>query len=360
MPRVTQSVFDLLAWREAEVPRVRALIAMRKFWSTKLYGRLRDEYERAIVGKSKPIDANEARPIVEGLPSMARWAWLSRYIQDRLWEIVAVMVEERAADLIACFEPRDNDLGTLTLNPDMKYPQYYTKTDFHRQPNGIWQDDKGAAIYAMGARVIHIGKNDDFKLHDDFARDLKLQNPIRILDLACGFGKTTFSLKKHSPDAQVEGIDLAAPCLRLARRMATEKGLEIDWRQGDIEHLPYDDDSFDLLTATMTLHELPLDAISNTLTEARRVLKPGGVLVALENPLVGEPLRDVLMQYHSQIILEPYHFDFRQADMIEFACAAGFAEAVTQDWYPFGNKPGFEKDPRNWVTPWRWIEASKT
>ena len=58
MPQVTQSVFDLLAWREAEVPRVRALIAMRKFWSTKLYGRLRDEYERAIAGLS---DGEEAR-----------------------------------------------------------------------------------------------------------------------------------------------------------------------------------------------------------------------------------------------------------------------------------------------------------
>ena len=256
MPQVAQSVFDLLAWREAEIPRVRALLAMRKFWSTTLYGSLRDEYELAIAGKSEPIDADAARPIVEGLPSMARWAWLSRHIQDRLWENIAVMVEERADDLKACFEPRDGDLGTLTLNPDINYPEYYAETDFHRQMGGIWQDDKGAATYAMGARVIHIGKNDDFGLHDDFARDLEVENPTRILDLACGFGKTTFSLKKRSPDAQVEGIDLAAPCLRLARRMATEKGLEINWRQGDIEHLPYDDNSFDLLTTTMTLHEL--------------------------------------------------------------------------------------------------------
>ena len=359
MTETTQSIFDLLAWRETEIPRVRTLLAMRKFWSTTLYGSLRNEYQAAIEGKIEPADADGARPIVEELPSMARWAWLNRHIQDRLWENMTYMVETRADDLKACIEPRDGDLGTLSLDPELEYPDYYAGTDFHRQCNGIWRDDRGAAIYAMGARVIHLGKNDDFGLHDAFARDIDLNNPARILDLACGFGKTTFSLKERFPDARVDGIDLAAPCLRLGRRMATEKGLEIDWQQGNIERLPYEAESFDLLTTTMTLHELPLDAISNMMTEARRVLKPNGILLALENPLVGEPLRDVLVQYHSQIIVEPFHFDFRRADMTEFARTAGFADAFAREWYPFGHKPGVAKDPRNWVTPWCWIEAKK-
>lgn len=360
MTQAAQSMFDILAWREEEIPRVRTLLAMRKFWSTKLYGSLRSEYEAALAGKPEPENAGDAFSLVENLPSMARWAWLDRHIQDRLWESVADMVELRADEITACVRPRDDDLGTLAMAPDQHYPDYYVDIDFHRQSNGIWRDDKGAAIYAMGARVIHVGKNDDFGLHDVFARDIDLEAPVEILDLACGFGKTTLSLKKRFPEARVEGIDLSAPCLRLGRRMATEKDLKIDWRQGNIEALPYEDESFDLVTTTMTLHELPLKSISQSLEEARRVLKPGGVLIALENPLVGEPLRDVLMHYHSQIILEPFHYDFRRADMVEYAQNAGFDQAETRNWYPFGNKPDIEKDLRNWVTGWSWIEAKKS
>lgn len=356
---MSQSIFDILAWKDTEIPRVRTLVGMRKFWSSKIYAQLRQEYDEKTSGGNGPATADEAMALVESLPSLPRWAWLDRHIQDRLWEEVGDMVDDRADELTECLEPKPGDLGTLTLDPDMPYPDYYETIDFHRQDGGIWRDNRGAAIYAMGARVIHVGKNDDFGLHNAFARDVDVEAPKKILDLACGFGKTTFSLKKKFPDAEVVGIDLAAPCLRLARRMATEMGLAIDWQQGDIENLPYEDNSFDLATTTMTLHELPIDAIRKSLEEALRVLKPGGTLIALENPLIGEPLRDVLTQYHSQIIVEPFHYEFRRSDMGDFAKAAGFADVETKAWYPFGNKPGIESDPRNWVTPWRWLEARK-
>lgn len=357
MPR---SIFDILAWQPHEVPRVRALLGMRKFWSTQLYGRLRDEYEAAVADGNGPESEDAAFELVENLPTTPRWAWLDRHIQDRLWQEVGEMVDARADAFAESLAPRPDDLGTLTLDPDQTYPDYYSEIDFHRQDGGIWRDDRGAAIYAMGARVIHVGKNDDFGLHKAFARDIPLAAPETVLDLACGFGKTTFSLKQRYPDAAVEGIDLSAPCLRLGRRMATEMDLAIDWRQGDIEHLPYEAGSFDLATTTMTLHELPLDAIRQSLAEACRVLKPGGLFVALENPLIGEPLRDVLTHYHSQIIVEPFHYEFRRSDMATLLTEAGFETVEVKRWYPFGPATrGAETDPKSWVTPWSWIEARK-
>jgi ubiquinone/menaquinone biosynthesis C-methylase UbiE len=356
---VVKSVFEILAWKDEEIPRVRSLLAMRRFWSTSLYAALRDEYDAAIAGKAAPITADEARPIVDALPGLARWAWLDRHVQDRLWQDVGDMVDSRADDIAEILEARDGDLGSLQIDPGQVYPDYYENTDFHRQTGGIWQDDRGAAVYAMGARVIHIGKNDNFGLHDVFARDVKVNDPKRILDLGCGFGKTTFSLKKKYPDTVVEGIDLAAPCLRLGQRMANDWDLDIKWRQGNIEQLPYDDNEFDLVTTTMTLHELPLRAIRQSLQEAHRVLKPGGTLVALENPLMGEPLRDVLTQYHSEIIMEPFHFDFRLASMPEFAREAGFTTVEDSAWFPFGDKAASRQGPKDWLTPWRWTEAQK-
>jgi ubiquinone/menaquinone biosynthesis C-methylase UbiE len=354
---VTNSIFDILAWRDEEIPRVRSLLAMRRFWSASLYPALRDEYEAAISGKVRPQTPDEARPFVDALPGLPRWAWLDRHVQDRLWQDVENMVDARQDELATCLTQRDEDQGAFEIDSDQAYPAYYEQTDFHRQTGGIWQDDRGAAVYAMGARVIHIGKNDNFGLHDVFARDIECETPKRILDLACGFGKTTFSLKKKYPDAVVEGIDLAAPCLRLGRRMANDWGLDINWRQGDVEHLPYEDNSFDLITATMLLHELPLPSIRQTFAEANRVLKPGGILVALENPLMGEPLRDVLTQYHSQIIMEPFHFDFRLANMPDFARDAGFAQVEDKPWFPFGGSAASMQGPKDWLTPWRWTEA---
>jgi len=356
---VREKIFEILAWHEAEIPRVRSLIAMRRFWSTTLYARLRDEYEATILGKPRPQTLDDARPIVDTLPSLRRWAWLDRHVQDRLWQDVGQMVDQRADALAACLDPLDDDLGSIEIDPNQIYPDYYSQTDFHRQIGGIWKDDRGAAIYAMGARVIHIGKNDNFGLHDAFAKDLSAKIPQRILDLACGFGKTTFSLKKIFPDAVVDGIDLAAPCLRLGNRMANDWGLAINWRQGNIEHLPYEENEFDLITTTMTLHELPLSSIHQVFSEAYRVLKPGGTLVTIENPLMGEPLCDVLTQYHSQIIKEPFHFDFRLADMKDFALEAGFSEVEDRAWFPFGNKAEAHQGLKGWLTPWLWTEANK-
>src|SRR5262249_37296074 len=151
------------------------------------------------------------------------------------------------------------------------------------QTGGIWQDDRGALVYLMGARLVHVGRNDAFELHDAFAAAIVDIAPKRVLDLGCGYGKTTFSLKRRWPAAEGIGLDPSLPCLRLARRLAADRGLAIDWRQGIGERLPFADGSLDLVTVTMVLHEAPPEAVRVILGEIRRVLRPGGRLAMLEN-----------------------------------------------------------------------------
>jgi ubiquinone/menaquinone biosynthesis C-methylase UbiE len=353
------SINELLAWPFADHPRVQFLLALRRHWMGDLYRAIRGQYEAAIAGTPAPTSMQEAEPIVDALPGTAYFVWLDRHIQDTLWAEVGRMVDARLDEIVECLRPRPDDLGTLSELPaDQALPDYYVENDFHRQQGGIWPDARGAAIYAMGARVIHVGRNDNFELHDAFAASVPVQAPGQVLDLACGFGKTTFSLKRRWPHAEVHGIDLSLPCLHLGRRMATEAGLEIHWRQGDAENLPYEDGRFDVVTVTMALHELPTESVYGVLREAHRVLRPGGMFVALENRLLDDPLRDLLGAYHSDVIQEPFMNRFRQSDVTRYATAAGFTAEVNA-WYLPGTVPGSERDPRQWSTPWAQLVARK-
>jgi SAM-dependent methyltransferase len=109
--------------------------------------------------------------------------------------------------------------------------------------------------------------------------------PRRILDLGCGLGHNTVPLARAFPRAVVVAVDLAAPMLRYGHARAV--GMEIDnicFQQVNAESLPFDTQSFDLVYSTMFLHETSHAALRNILSEASRLLAPGGIQIHLEQP----------------------------------------------------------------------------
>ena len=95
----------------------------------------------------------------------------------------------------------------------------------------------------------------------------------RYLDVGCGAGMAAQIASARG--AQVSGIDAAEALLRIARRR-TPKG---DFRRGDIEELPFDDRSFDVVTGFNSLQYAGNPGIA--LAEARRVTRPGGSVVVM-------------------------------------------------------------------------------
>lgn len=356
----TPPIDALLDWPADSLPALATLLALRRRWMTQDYAALRREYEAAVAQWGAPASQTAAEPLVQALPSAPSFQWLHRHIQDRTWRLCARIVAARSEEIAAAMMPDPSDLGRLQGTDGFEYPAYYT-FDYHRQADGIWRSDAGAAIYLLGARVVHAGRNSDFQLHDQFVDEIAPErDPEVILDLGCGFGKTTFSLKRRWPGAEVQGHDLALPCLRLGRKMATARGLDITWRQADMERIPQPDGSVDLAVITMVLHEMPADAIANTLAECHRVLRPGGRLVMLENRLIGDPFRDTLLKWYSQLIDEPYWEPYRHLDLPGMCRAAGFAQATAEKWYLAGTDgPAAEVDPRRWCTPWGRTTAFK-
>jgi demethylmenaquinone methyltransferase/2-methoxy-6-polyprenyl-1,4-benzoquinol methylase len=108
-----------------------------------------------------------------------------------------------------------------------------------------------------------------------------IQPGHRVLDVACGTG-TLVELMAHSggPEGRVVGVDMSEHMLSVARRKAEASDLmppQVDFFQANAEALPFDDSSFDRVTASLAIHEMNREGRLNALSEMYRVLKPGGL-----------------------------------------------------------------------------------
>ena len=109
----------------------------------------------------------------------------------------------------------------------------------------------------------------------------------RVLDLGCGRGERSVDLLARG--ARVDGIDISPVYVAQAERAAEAAGhdpSQFAFVAGDAHHLPYEDQTFDLVVGDGILHHLDLD---EALGEVHRVLKPGGRALFRE-PLLDNPL----------------------------------------------------------------------
>ena len=109
--------------------------------------------------------------------------------------------------------------------------------------------------------------------------------PIRgqaLLDVAGGTGDISFRFLQRASGANATVLDLTEPMLAEGRKRAETIGIsgQLEWVVGDAMALPFEDDSFDVYTISFGIRNVtdPQKALS----EAYRVLKPGGRIMVLE------------------------------------------------------------------------------
>lgn len=100
-----------------------------------------------------------------------------------------------------------------------------------------------------------------------------------VLDVGCGTGEVTLRAKAYAKGGKVYGIDPSPEMIAVARKKAGSKGLDIDFRVGVIEDLPFPDASMEVVTSSLMMHHLPERLKVRGLAEIYRVLKPGGHLL---------------------------------------------------------------------------------
>lgn len=344
-----------------ERARQRFISKIRRKVLVDLAGSMKQTYTRDIEPAierstgSLPDDGRDVRKAMNGLPIYQFYSSTRYKVQEMTWESVRPQVERNIDTLadLALATNGDGSLGSLRLDPDLEIPRYVSELDVHLMPGCFHsehrQDDVAqGAIYSYGVGVFYGGL--PMANHDGgpsatiahFIRDAYPDfRPERILDLGCTTGDNTFPYVDQFPEAEVHGIDVGAPMLRYGHARAAAAGKAVHFSQQNAEQLDFPDESFDIVTSSFFLHEIPVKATREIFKECRRILKPGGLMLHFELPPKSEvdPYLDFYLDWDAYYNNEPNYSNFRRQSLRALCEDAGF---------PAGNF--IQKQLFNWGT----------
>jgi ubiquinone/menaquinone biosynthesis C-methylase UbiE len=155
---------------------------------------------------------------------------------------------------------------------------------------------------------------------------------VRVLDVACGTGRTLRQLRGMLPDASLYGVDLSPAYLRKANQLLADlPGTLPQLVHANAEHLPFLDEHFHGIVSVFLFHELPPEVRQRVIEEAFRVLQPGGVFVICDSiqlsdsPELAPAMRNFATMFH-----EPYYRHYTTDDLAERLVKAGFVSVQSE------------------------------
>ena len=272
------------------------------------------DFKMFVGGQLEPTVAKLARHEDEALPdttsnnrsdalrermneheSFRTWQVMKRESQRHLWATVANSVE-RQADELERLAQVEAPLGSVRTDEAFEVPAYIERGDIHLMPGGNAHDDGSllqGAVMDRGGAVYMLGRNggmlNDLRGQTAMAHVLTRFPdfaPKRILDLGCGIGTSTVPAAIAFPEAEVHGVDVGASILRYAHARAEHLDAAVHFSQQSAEKTDFADASFDLVFSCVLFHETSQAATLNIMAECKRLLRPGGLMVHLEVPLL--------------------------------------------------------------------------
>lgn len=112
------------------------------------------------------------------------------------------------------------------------------------------------------------------KDYPDVLAEVRKEPFSDLLDAGCGTGAMLSMFREDCPDKNYTGIDLSEKMIKTAKR---KKLMGVQFVSGDCENLPFAENSFDVVTCSMSFHHYPNP--ENFFRSLHRVLRPGGRLI---------------------------------------------------------------------------------
>ncbi len=233
----------------------------------------------------RPNSIEALRDVLTEMPELAVFLRAKRSLQEfkssRFLESFEPYMEAFEQELDAADRAGP---GSVKWDPDFVYPDY-AKVDIHIMPGGYTGSSVAGLLYDQGTRVFFDEAADKDDLHINLAEKTATPadgNVNRILDLGCSVGQLSCSLKQRFTEAEVWGIDIGAPMVRYAHWRAMQHDVDVHFAQMASEALSFPDEHFDLVTAHILFHEIPVEIIRQTLEQVFRVLRKGGTFVMFD------------------------------------------------------------------------------
>jgi ubiquinone/menaquinone biosynthesis C-methylase UbiE len=157
-----------------------------------------------------------------------------------------------------------------------------------------------AALYDFLVWVLTLGRERDFR--EKVVQVAGLKPGETVLEVGSGTGTLAIAAKRAvGLQGTVHGIDASPEMTARAVRKATKAGLQVDFKNAVAEALPFPDEQFDVVLASMMLHHLPSDVRRQCFAEIRRVLKPGGRFIAVDFGGPQRQRRGLITHFHRHV-----------------------------------------------------------
>jgi ubiquinone/menaquinone biosynthesis C-methylase UbiE len=234
------------------------------------------------------------------------------------------------------FKVKNNTYNDLPKDVELtKYPNYFTR-NFHWQSDGYFSLNS-AKIYDLGVEFLFLGTADIMRRQSippitDFLKDKDISK-MKLLDVACGTSRTIYQINKIFPKLNITAIDLSPYYLEYSKGLFKNKN-NITFVNANAEEIPFENESFDIITCTYLFHELPRNTRLKVLSEIYRVLNKNGLLVIQDSAQLSESdeIKNILFRFAKEFH-EPYYKDYIQNNLDDIINTSGFEVLSSEPHY---------------------------
>jgi len=333
--------------RPDELSRQRAVVSLRKLLNARVRAnnvrRFEEEGAPAFAARHgrRPQSPEDIERAFFESPGYRMWSAANRAVQEMIWLSVGEPIfRDRARMQAAAREliEAPTKLGALKLDPAYDPSPEIAAVDVHLQPGGYARSDDpddivAGALYETGGNIYSFGQGagkGDSKagvvcnlLRSEFP-DF---TPTRILDLGCSAGAASCAYASEYPDADVHAFDIRAGMLRYAHARAEALGVRVTFHQMDAAQMNFPDASFDLVVSHNLLHEIGADKRRRAMAEARRVVRPGGLVIFqdVDTRFAPSDVHRAEKNWDAAFNGEVFWKAYGEADLVGDMIGAGFA-----------------------------------